>query len=204
MKKHLIVIASIVLLGFSAQAQTNNQAGTLLGFFGAGSTNSTFSALYQGAGDALAFAEGNTNGWARITIEGGCLKTDSQGSGEFANLFIPLSGTNNIFGAGFGVAYLNHNWYDGTVNARLGDTVPLPLGLQKFIPIYAYIESGGGLNLATKQAIAQAFVGASIRYTLFRTAKGNDFDLTAGYAVGTISDISGNVKAIGGSLSWTW
>jgi hypothetical protein len=184
---------------------TNNQDGTLLGFFGGGTpTNGIFASSYKGASDALSFVEGVTNGFARVTLEGYYLKTKNQGDGGGANFFIPLSGTNNILGAGFGIGYLNHAWYDATLNARLGDSIPLPMGLQKYFPLYAYIESGGGYNFATKAAIAQAFTGASLHYSLFRTAKGNTFDVTAGYAIGTISDITGNVQAFGGSFTWTF
>ena len=182
----------------------NNQAGTIAGFFGGGSTNGFFASAYKGVGDGLAYLQGNTNGFARITLEGYYLITENNGNGGGANFYIPVSGTNNILGAGFGVAYLNHAWYDATLNARLGDAIPLPLGLAKFFPLYAYIESGGGYNFSTKQGIAQAFTGATVHYSLFRTAKGNTFDFTLGYAIGTISDIHGNVKAPGGSFTWTW
>ena len=213
--KKLLLIAALFVSGLVASAQTvivtnpvpggsTDQSGTVAGFFGGGSTNGTFASLYKGFGDTLAFAEGNTNGWARLTLEAGYLSTTHQGNGEFLNLYIPLSGTNNIFGAGFGFAYLNKSLYDGTVNARLGDTIPLPYGLQKLIPIYAYIESGAGYNFKSKVGIAQAFAGASLHYSLFKTAAGNTFDVTAGYALGTISDITGNVKAFGGGFTWTW
>ena len=215
MKFTFAIIATLFVGGLFASAQTTittntdnsvtvSQAGTLAGFFGKGSTNNAFVSVYKGIGDGLAYIQGNTNGWARITLEGYYLITKSQGNGGGANLFIPLSGTNNILGAGFGIAYLNHSWYDATLNARLGDSIPLPMGLQKFFPLYAYVESGGGYNFSTKAGIAQAFTGACVHYSLFRTAKGNTFDLTMGYAVGTISDISGSVKAPGASLTWTW
>jgi hypothetical protein len=180
------------------------QAGTLAGFFGTGSTNSTLTSLYKGTGDLLAYVQGNTNGYARVTLEGYYLITKNQGNGGGLNFYIPVSGTNNILGVGFGAAYLNHTFYDATLNARLGDAIPLPLGLQKFFPLYAYVESGGGYNFSSKQGIAQAFTGATLHYSLLRTKAGNTLDLTVGYAIGTISDISGNVKAPGGSLTWTW
>ena len=182
---------------------TNSQAGTLAGFF-TGSTNGTVASIYKGAGDALAFVEGVTNGFARVTVEGYFLKTKSQGNGGGGNFYIPVSGTNNILGAGFGIAYLNHDWYDATLNARLGSAITLPLGLSKIFPVYAYVESGGGYNFGTKGGIAQAFTGATVHYSLFRTAAGNTIDLTGGGAVGTISDIHGNVTAFGGSLTWTF
>ena len=186
----------------ATKATASDQSGTVFGLF-TGSTNGTLASLEKGVGDGIAFIEGVSNGYARVGIEGGYLQTKSQGSGAFANVYFPLSGTNQVFGAGFGVAYLNHNWYDGTVNARLGDQVNV-FGLQKFLPLYAYIESGMGYNFATRQAVAQAFAGASLHYSLYRTHAGNTFDVTAGYAQGTISDIRGNVWSAGGSIAFTW
>lgn len=190
-------------------ATPSTQDGTLAGFFALGggdasSTNGIFAGAYKGASDALAYVEGVTNGFARVSLEGYYLTTKHQGNGGGANFYVPLSGTNNILGAGFGIGYLNHQWYDATLNARLGDSIPLPMGLQKYFPLYGYVESGGGYNFGTRSAVAQAFTGASLHYALFRTAKGNTFDVTAGYAVGTISDITGNVQAFGGSATWTF
>ena len=208
----LIVAAGLCLGASVARSQTTNvpnllapvdQAGTVAGAFSA-STNGFFAALYKGVNDGLAFAEGNTNGFARVSLEGYYLITEHNGNGGGANFYIPLSGTNNILGAGFGIGYLNHDWYDATLNARLGDSIPLPLGLNKYLPLFAYFESGGGYNFSSKQGIAQAFGGASLHYSLFRTRAGNTFDFTAGYAIGTISDIRGNVKAPGGSFTWTF
>jgi hypothetical protein len=218
MKTKILVILSacaLVMAGGAATAQettvTNaipnnplNQKGTLAGFFGGGSTNGIFTSIYKGAGDGLAYIEGVSNGFARVSLEGYYLTTKHQGNGGGANFYVPVSGTNNILGVGFGIGYLNHDWYDATLNARLGDAIPLPMGLQKYFPLYGYVESGGGYNFATKGAIAQAFTGASLHYSLFRTKAGNTFDFTGGYAIGTISDISGNVNAYGGSFTWTW
>lgn len=181
-----------------------DQSGTIAGLLGSGSTNGVFASAYKGASDALAFVEGVTNGFARVTLEGYFLHTKTQGNGGGGNFYVPLSGTNNIFGAGFGIAYLNKQWYDSTLTARLGDSVPLPLKLNKIFPLYAYLESGGGYNFGTKAAIAQGFVGSSLHYALFRTKSGNTFDFTVGYAIGTISDIKGNVEAGGGSFTWTF
>ena len=58
--------------------------------------------------------------------------------------------------------------------------------------------------MVTHNLVPVAFTGATVHYSLFRTAKGNTFDFTLGYAIGTISDIHGNVKAPGGSFTWTW
>jgi hypothetical protein len=219
----LLAIASVFSCAAHAQTTTTNasggtttisnpvdQAGTVFGLLGLGSasTNSTLQAAGKGLSDAFAFVEGNTNGWARISLEGGYLRTQHQGSGGFFNLLIPLSGTNNVLGTGFGIAYINGNWYDATLSARLGSNIPLKLGntidLSQIFPLYVYAESGGGYNFGTRTGIAQAFGGASLHYILMRTSAGNTWDLTVGYAVGTISDVTGNVTAIGGSLTFSF
>ena len=194
----------------SSATPSTNQDGTLAGFFGASSTNGIFASAYKGTSDFLAFVEGVTNGFARVSLEGYYLTTKHQGNGGGANFYVPLSGTNNILGAGFGIGYLDHNWYDATLNARLGDSIPLPMGLQKYFPLSpGYVESGVAMaynfwHQHRAAVVAQAFTGASLHYALFRTAKGNTFDVTAGYAIGTISDITGNVQAFGGSATWTF
>jgi len=215
MKKLIAVIGLALFAGITAQAQvtapsmslTNDQSGTLAGIFTSNSTNGWFASAEKGVSDAAAFVEGNTNGWARISVEGGWLHTQSQGNGGFLNLLIPLSGTNNILGAGFGIAELNHNWYDTTLNARLGTSIPIKLGgldLTRLLPLYVYGEAGGGYNFGTRAGIAQTFAGSSLHYSLYRTHAGNTVDLTVGYAIGTISDIKKNVQSVGGSVSFSF
>ena len=222
MKKFIAIILAAAVLAITSNAQivtngstvaaspgmpTITQTGTIFGFFGGGSTstNGFWADAGKGASDALAFVEGNTNGWARLCVEGGYLRAKTEGNGGFFNVLAPLSGTNNILGAGFGIAYLNGNWYDATLNARLGVTIPIKIGsvdLSPYLPLYVYNESGGGYNFGTHQAIAQSFAGASLHYILYRTKSDNTVDLTFGAATGVISDINGTVIAIGGSITF--
>ncbi len=208
------VLLAVAVLPAAAQTSTlaagtgtanlQDQAGTLAGLFGVNTTNGVWLATYKGFSDGLAFLEGNTNGFARVTLEAGYLKTPHSGAGGFMDCYFPLSGTNNVLGAGFGIAYINGNWYDATLGARLGDEIPLPLGLRKIFPLYGYVESGGGYNFGSSTAIAQAFTGASLHYSLYRTATGNTVDFTIGYALGTISDVPGITKAVGGSVTFNF
>ncbi|HEX3889431.1 MAG TPA: hypothetical protein VHX90_01155, partial [Verrucomicrobiae bacterium] len=99
--------------------------------------------------DAVSFVEqtGTSNGI--VTVEAGALFAEHTKSiGGFLDAYLPVGGTNSIFGAGFGVAYLDHNFYDATLNARVGDEFNLPF---IHIPLYAYIESGGGYNLSKSE-----------------------------------------------------
>lgn len=219
----LIVVALVLAFTSPARAQTSpngstvaaspgmpkvTQAGTIFGLFGGGtSTNGFLVSAGKGAGDALAFIEGNTNGWARICIEAGYLRAHDKGNGGFLNLLIPLSGTNNILGAGFGIAYIDRHWYDATLSARLGANIPIKIGsidLSSYLPLYAYTEAGGGYNFGTSQTIAQSFAGASLHYILVRLKSGNTVDLTAGIADGVISDVPGNTFAAGGSVTFSF
>ncbi|HEX3855947.1 MAG TPA: hypothetical protein VHY30_01480, partial [Verrucomicrobiae bacterium] len=95
-----------------------------------------------------------------------------------------------------GVAYLDHNFYDATLNARVGDEFNLPF---IHIPLYAYIESGGGYNLSKSEVIAQAFSGATLKIPITQNQT-----LTIGGAVGTISDYSGNIYAAAISYTFKW
>jgi len=148
----------------------------------------------QGAKDFISFAEGTTN-HGLIQIEAGALVGESSHDvGGFVSAYLPINSTNSLFGAGFGVAYLNHNFYDATLNARLGDTFALPIVRW---PVYAYIESGGGYNISRSEAVAQAFAGVSLPIPITQSST-----LTLGAAVGRISDVAENVLALGGS--WTW
>lgn len=187
---------------------TNNQSGTIFGIFtGPGSTNGFWASTEKGVSDAFAFVEGNTNGWARICLEGGYLRAADKGNGGFFNLLIPLSGTNNVLGAGFGIAYIDRNWYDATLSARLGANIPIKIGsidLSPYLPLYVYTEGGGGYNFGTRQAIAQSFAGFSLHYILLRTKSGNTVDLTAGAAAGKISDVNGTTEAFGGSVTFSF
>lgn len=163
-------------------------------FIGLGKTNGWGVA----AGQFVGFVEGTTNA-AMITVESGALVGEPPGNphrtvGGFINVYLPVGGTNSNFGAGFGIAYFNGDAYSATLSARLGKQYSLPIIP---IPVYAYVESGGGYDLGRCQAIAQAFAGALLPITISLK-----WDASVGAAAGTISDFNGNVLAFGGSVTY--
>src|SRR5579859_6441151 len=84
------------------------------------------SGLQQALTGAVQFIEHTTN-HSVVTIETGALySTQSKTVGGFLDCYLPVGGTNSVLGAGFGLAYLDQNFYDATLNARLGDTFDLP------------------------------------------------------------------------------
>lgn len=162
----------------------------------------TISDLYHSGGlkkigqDLVSFIENTTNAGV-VTVEAGALYgLQTHKVGGFLDAYFPIGGTNSVFGAGFGVAYLDHNFYDGTLNARIGDTFTVPF---IHIPMYAYTEAGAGYNFAKNAIISQAFAGA-----LFRIPITKSQTLTLGGAIGTISDQSGQIAALGGSYTFAW
>ncbi len=187
------------LFASSASAQTNlTQVPNLL------PTNAptfTLSGLLSGgwsqAGkDAVSFIEGTTNSGV-IQIEAGALIGEkTHDVGGFVDVMLPVGGTNSLFGAGFGLAFYNNEFYDATLNARLGDTFQVPL---LKIPVYAYLESGGGYNISRQEMMAQAFTGLTLPIPI--TANQT---FTIGGAIGTISDLNENVLAIGCSYRLTF
>jgi len=198
-KLFLLVFAFVFALAAAVRAQDNPVPNlltnapvtpppfTVAGLFSAGG-------WAQAGKDAVYFIENTTNNGI-IQVEAGALvgqKTHDVGG--FVDVMLPVGGTNSVFGAGFGVAYLNHNFYDATINARLGGTTTLPF---LRLPLYTYIESGGGYNLSQNVAIAQAFAGFTLPIPITETQT-----LTLGAAIGHISDVSENVIALGGSYTW--
>jgi hypothetical protein len=142
----------------------------------------------------LNYIEGVTNGSA-IQVEAFALRgTASKDLGLGVNAYVPVGGTNSLFGAGIGFAYYNHNAYSTTLNAKLGGTISLPVIK---VPVYTYIESGGGYDISRNEAVAQAFAGFSINYQI-----NTNWTATAGAAIGTVSDVSGEIAAFGGSLTY--
>ena len=163
-------------------------------FIGVGKTNGWGVAF----GDTLAYIEGTTNA-TQITIETGALIGQPPHAtkdiyGGFINGYAPVGGSNSVFGAGIGLAYFNHNFYDATLNARLGDTYSLPV---LKLPVYVYLESGGGYNIGENAAVAQAFTGFTVPITI-----STKWSASLGAALGKISDFQGNVIAAGGSVTY--
>ncbi len=195
--KKLLALTFLAFSLFSASAQTNkienlitNEPGwTLASMFTGHAANDAL----QAAKDGISFIEGATNNGV-ITLETGVLYAkEAKSTGGFLNAYLPVGGTNSVLGAGFGLAYLDHNLYDCTLNARLGDTITVPLIK---LPLYVYVESGGGYNISKSQGIAQAFAGVAFRVPITHSQT-----FTIGVAMGTISDVPGNVMAYGASYT---
>lgn len=173
-----------------ASTTDTNSGWTLLGLFQGNVGSNLLATLKTGVGD---IENAPTN--PIITIEAGALYGErTHAMGGFLNVYVPIGGTNSLFGAGIGLAYFQHDLYDTTVNGRIGDTIPLPI---VHWPLYVYGEAGGGYNFATGRAIAQAFTGA-----LFKIPLSKKVTITLGAAYGTISDYDGQVLAAGGSLDF--
>jgi hypothetical protein len=158
--------------GTATQPANPSGGFTVAGLFSGGGSNS----LAIVGKDLVYFIENTTNSGVVQLEAGALIGQKTHDVGEFANVYLPVGGTNSIFGAGFG----------GTI------TVPFLR-----IPLYSYIESGGGYNIGKGHAIAQAFTGVMLPIPITITQT-----LTFGVAIGTISDLSENLIAIGGSYTW--
>jgi hypothetical protein len=198
----LALLFALALLPASAQTNTVASVPNLItnapGFTLASLFSGGFGAgLQQGAQDLISFVEKTPTTNGVLTLEGGALyATSTKKVGGFFDAYLPVGGTNSVFGAGFGLAYLDGNFYDATINARLGDQITIPF---INVPLYAYVESGGGYNLGKMEIMSQAFTGA-----LFKIPITSNSTLTLGGAIGSISDYSGNIYALGGSYTLTW
>jgi hypothetical protein len=184
--KNLLLVCAAALLPLICQAQTNLTAvPNLIPTNGWGTAVS----------EDLAFLENVPVTNAIVQIEAGALRGQTTHQiGGFVNVMLPVGGTNSLFGAGVGVAYYNHNFYNATLNARLGDTISTPF---VHVPVYVYVESGGGYDISQNKAIAQAFSGATITYNI-----SSKWTITGGIAVGTVSDLNELVEAFGGSITY--
>jgi hypothetical protein len=69
---------------------------------------------------------------------------------------------NANMGVGFGVAYLDHNFYDTTINFNLGTTWNIPV----IGHVYTWVESGPAINLHDKTPLAQSFAGVTKDITI--------------------------------------
>ena len=201
-----ILLLGLLTAALAARAQTNtptvtatNQVPNLLTTPAPFTLTSLFSGtagLQQTLKDAVNFIEHTTNN-GLVTVESGALyATKTRTVGGFLDCYLPVGGTNSVLGAGFGLAYLDQNFYDATLNARLGDTFNVPF---INLPVYAYVESGGGYNLSKNEVISQAFGGL-----LFKLPVTTAQTVTLGAAIGAISDEPGNIWALGGSYTWTF
>jgi len=176
--------------GTATQPADTSGGFTVAGLFSGGGSNS----LAIVGKDLVYFIENTTNSGVVQLEAGALIGQKTHDVGEFANVYLPVGGTNSIFGAGFGMAFYSGQLYDATLNARVGGTITVPF---LRIPLYSYIESGGGYNIGKGHAIAQAFTGVMLPIPITTTQT-----LTFGVAVGTISDLGENLIAIGGSYTW--
>lgn len=181
-----LTILAALLAGVSAKAQTTTQVNNLF------PTNGWTTAFEND----LNYIEDRTNASA-VQVEMFALRgTVTHDLGFGVNAYVPVGGTNSLFGAGVGFAYYNHNAYSTTLNAKLGGTISLPVIK---LPVYTYVESGGGYDISKNEAIAQAFAGFSLNYQI-----NPNWAVTAGLAIGTVSDVPGEIEAAGGSVTYTF
>ena len=124
-------------------------------------------------------------GWI---FEAGALLNNGK-VGGFADIQYP---TDDQISVGFGFAYLDKNFYDASISARLGKTIDMSfLG-----DLYIYLESGPAINLEhLDQILAQSFAGL-----LYKVDVTKHLTFTAGGAVGQITTIHGGIIAVGGSV----
>ena len=198
------LLAVILLSGLTsaATAQTNltqvpnlitNAPFTLGDLFSGG-----FSAGIKEAGQHIVnFVEGTTNNGV-VTIEaGGLYGLTSKKMGGFIDAYLPVAGTNSVFGAGAGIYYFAGNIGYADLSARLGDTFTIPF---IHVPLYAYAEAGPAFNLNSPTTIlAQTFTGACLKIPLTQSST-----ITLGAAVGSITGYAGNIAAFGGSYTFVW
>jgi hypothetical protein len=190
----LILSAAICMTQAQTSVSTNASGGaTTISNEVAAISSPTWGSIAE---QDLDYIEGRTNA-AQIQVEAfGLRGTSTHEWGFGVNAYVPVGGTNSLFGAGIGFAYYDHNAYSTTLNAKLGGTLSLPVVK---VPVYTYIESGGGYDISKNEAIAQAFAGFSINYQI-----NTNWTATAGAAIGTVSDVPGEIEAFGGSVTRTF
>lgn len=200
----VILLAVGIIFGCGpahAQTVTTNQVPNLMPntpFTLAGLFSGGVSAGIKAAGQGIVnFVEGTTNNGV-VTVEaGGLYGLATKKAGGFIDAYLPVAGTNSVFGAGVGVYYFDGNAGFANLSARLGDTFTVPFVR---IPLYAYAEAGPAFNLNSPTTIlAQTFTGACFKIPL--TLKST---VTFGGAVGSITGYAGNILAFGGSYTFSW
>jgi hypothetical protein len=147
MKKLLISVLLVSAMAVHAQTNTN----TL------GSTNGN--SLLPGGFGTLASDFGNffadaTNYFGKGLRVGSYALYNQHQLGVLVDASYPI---NNNMGVGFGVAYLDHTFYDTTINLNIGTTWKVPL----IGNVYSWIESGPAYDLHNHQMLAQSFLGVT-------------------------------------------
>lgn len=140
--------------------------------------------------DAKAFFTDAQPFFTNATFEAGVLKNRDK-YGGFADVQVPIANQASI---GFGGAFLDGDFYDASISFRTGTTWKVPL----LGDVYQYIGSGPGWNFQKQHAILYTFTGAIWKHDFAK------FTLSAGGAIGSISDRAGPVIAAGmsGSLKF--
>lgn len=162
--KKLLLVALILLAGFSCFAQTNFLSNIELKF-------------------------DQTMSGREYTVEaGGLYGVQTKQMGGFIDLYTPIGATNSAFGIGTSIAYLG-SFYNANINGKIGVEIPRT-------SLYAYVESGGGLDLKTSTLINQDFAG------LIYKRQFNQRIFTTGLAIGKISNYNGWILAFGTSFTF--
>jgi len=138
--KKIITIAVLLATLTSVKAQTTNTTSELPGGFG------------QLANDFGAFFKDATNYFGKGLRVGSYALYNQHQVGALVDVVYPI---NNNMGVGFGVAYLDHTFYDTTINWNVGTTWSAPLVGK----IYTWAETGPYLDLHSHAVGAQSFVG---------------------------------------------
>lgn len=110
--------------------------------------------------------------------------------GAFIDAQYPLSDNLSV---GFGIAYLDHAFYDASISVNYGTTWKVPL----IGSVYSWVESGPAYNLHSHQLIGQSFAGITKDVRLGATT---DLFITGG--VGNITSRPGATYIAGFSLKF--
>lgn len=180
MKKLIALIT--LMASLTLQAQT-----TLPAPVGTNSTSLLPGGFGQLANDFGAFFTDATNYFGKG------LRVGSYGlynQAKWGGLVTAMYPINNNLSAGFGVAYLDHTFYDTSLGIQYGATWKAPL----IGSIYTWVESGPAFDLHNHQALAQSFAGVT------KDIKVSDWHLFVTGGVGNISTRPGQTYIAGFSV----
>ena len=196
-----IVAAFLILLGCSAQAQTNapNEVTKTIA-----AVSPTGAAVVS---DAYNFFAASADLYTNNVIAFEAFGLHSSGTQKYGGGFdvqIPLSnfqpdGSNpsavlSQSFIGFSLYGFGGNFYDGTANFGIGNNFNVPVVGE----VYGFFEAGPGRNLSTGQTIGTAFAGVKYPIPLYKVwPSTKNIVWTIGYAHGDITDQSGQIDAIG-------
>ena len=117
--------------------------------------------------------------------------------GGFLDASVPVTQQSAI---GFGGAYIGNQWFDATVNLKLGTTFQYPLVGK----VYNFVASGPDWAFHSKYGLqtgvgAYNFAGVEKTWDLSKK-----WNLTVGFAVGDISQLPGLTYAGGVQLNFKY